>query len=147
MEFGRLITSEIAVLYVLEYYLLFWGLNTLAYGIVSYGVWRWWRFARGLSLEQVLRVTFLITASFGTVRLIFGFVGIACLLLGVLTKIETVFVMGITSLCLNTTFILIEGITVNREANVLFSGTDETRRLRREAIQQFESLRNTLKNA
>jgi hypothetical protein len=58
-----------------------------------------------------------------------------------------VFALGITSLCLNTSFILLEGIMLNREAGLLLEGTEDSRRLRREAMRQFESLRRTLKNA
>jgi hypothetical protein len=147
MQTGRFIATDAAVFYLLGYYLFFWAVNTTAYAAIAFGIFRWWRFARGLALEEIMRRSFWITAGFGSARLLFGGLGVLLLLVGVLTRIETVFALGITSLCLNTSFILLEGIMLNREAGLLLEGTEDSRRLRREAMRQFESLRRTLKNA
>jgi hypothetical protein len=147
MEYGQVIRDLNAVWWVLDYYLFFWLLNTIAYGLVTFGVWRWMKFAGGLNIEKVLQMTFRITGTFGTVRLVIGLVGLFLLASGVFTPFETILTLGISSLCLNTTFILLEGIFVNREAKLLINTPPEEKVLMRQAISQFESLRRTVKNA
>jgi hypothetical protein len=145
MEFGQVITNESQVLYVLDYYLFFWLLNVVAYGIIAFGVWRGLGFAQGLNLENILRITLWITSGFGLTRLVLGLFGIGMFFSTMLTPFETIVLLGIPSLALNTMFILSEGIMANREINLMINGTPEQRQLKREAISAFESLRRTTK--
>jgi hypothetical protein len=147
MEFGNFIRDINTVWWVLEYYLIFWLLNTAAYGLITYGVWRWLKFTNGLNVDAMLRTTFRITGTFGTIRLVIGILGLLLLASGTFTPFETILTLGISSLCLNTTFILLEGIFVNHEAQILMNTPDEEKVLMRQAISTFESLRRTVKNA
>jgi hypothetical protein len=147
MEAGQFISDPITVAYVLRYYLLFWIFNSVAYGIVSYGLMRWLQFTRGLDVERALRTSFIITLSFGTARLVIGAIGIALYMNGLLSPIETILAMGVTSLFLNTAFILGEGLFLNREAKNIWDLPDEKQSLVKDAIKTFESLRRTVKNA
>jgi hypothetical protein len=147
MEFGNFISDLNTVWWVLEYYLVFWLLNTIAYGLITFGVWRWMRFTHGLNINTILRTTFRITGTFGTIRLVIGILGLLLLASGTFTPFETILTLGISSLCLNTTFILLEGIFVNREAKLLMDTPEQEKVLMRQAISQFESLRRTVKNA
>lgn len=147
MEYGKFISDLRAVVLVLDYYLFFWMLNTVAYGAITVGVWRWMKFTHGLNVETLLRTTFRITGTFGMIRLSVGVIGVILLLQGTFTPFETIITLGTTSLLLNTSFILLEGIFVNQEAKMLVHTPADDRVLMRQAISQFESLRRTVKNA
>lgn len=137
------------VKYVLNYYVLFWIINSAAYGVVSYGMYRWTTFTTGLDAERALRTTMRITATFGFIRLCVGSIGIGLYFNGNISELTAIITMGMSSLLLNTAFILGEGIFLNREAQIIFkiADTEDNRNLLRKAIHEFELLRRTVKNA
>ena len=109
--------NEATVKAILIYYLVAWVGNVGAYLLVSVGLFRWWRFLQGSGgAEHIVRVSFKVTIGFAAARLTAGAFGVTLYELGHLTAIATIFVLGVTSLLLNTTFIMTEGAMLYWEA-------------------------------
>lgn len=136
-----------AVVYVLYYYIAFWLINSAAYAIVSIGANRWRMFARGLDAERVLSKKMYLTLAFGVIRFTAGTVAVVLWVNDYISALTTIVIMGMSSLMLNACFIFIEGVMLNREAHTVLSATPNTQQLFREAIEQFDSLRRTVRNA
>jgi len=139
-------TPEILV-YVLDYYFAFWLFNSAAYAVVSMGMKRWLKFSEGLDTEHALRIRFWTTAAFGAMRLTLGTVALVLYLASMLEPIEAIVLLGVSSLLLNTGFIMGEGILMNRQAKAAWNLPNAEQRLLRDAINQFASLGRTVRNA
>lgn len=106
---------------VLYYYLGGWLVNVTAYYLVGFGLYRWLKFLRGVPIESIARTSFHIVVSFGTARLVVGLVGFSMYEADKFSALTTILVLGMTSLLLNTSFIMLEGYAVNKEANAVWS--------------------------
>lgn len=130
--------------YVLLYYIVFWLINVCAYIAVSIGLYRWSRFVTGMEAEQLVKSSFRVTAVFACARLVAGLVGVGLYTFDHFSAISTILVLGITSLFLNTTFIMTEGWFVNKEAKAVASLPPTTQVDLRRAWETAHRLRRTL---
>jgi hypothetical protein len=132
--------GEEALILVFRYYLAMWVVNSGAYFIVGFGIRRWLVFLKGLEAEHGLRLTMRATFLFGCLRLAMGGAGALLYYLGDTGVIGTILILGMSSLALNTTFILGEGVIFNREAKKLTELPPQTQEDLRGELRQFEAL-------
>ena len=143
--FGQFIQPHTLV-YVVFYYFSFWLINVSAYSGVGIGILRWRRFIEGTGADVLARNTAVIALSFASVRFVSGAFGLIVLELGLITWLETIIFLGVISLLLNTSFIMLEAYFINREAKRILGLDGTQRNLMKQMIRQMNSLRNTLDN-
>jgi hypothetical protein len=132
--------GEGALVLVFRYYLAMWVINSGAYFAVGLGIRRWLVFLKGLEAEHGIRLTMRATFLFGCLRVVMGGIGALLYYLGDTGVIGTILILGMSSLALNTTFILGEGVIFNREAKKLTELPPETQEDLRGELRQFEAL-------
>jgi hypothetical protein len=133
--------DEVTVKAVFYYYCIFWAINVTAYAVVSIGLFRWLQFVRGMGAEQIVRGSLKVTAAFASARMIAGAIGISLYELNHLSAISTILVLGVTSLMLNTTFIMTEGWFLWHEAKTVLDMPEAKQITVRSAIETFDKLR------
>jgi hypothetical protein len=133
--------TEATVKALLVYYAGMWLCNVAAYAVVSIGLYRWWRFVKGMGAEPIVAVTLKATALFALGRLTAGAIGLVLYELEMLSAIGTILSLGVTSLFQNTAFIATEGWFVNKEAKVVMAMPEPKQVNVRQAIATFDSLR------
>jgi hypothetical protein len=134
---------------VLGYYIFFWVVNSAAYWIVCYGMYRLSVFTAGFAMHRTLTATMWVTGLFGTARLSIGAVGVGLYMANISSPFTTILIMGMSSLLLNTVFILGEGLYLNREVKTTLRivDTPANRELITTGIRKFEALRQVVKHA
>lgn len=133
--------NEVIIRVLLAYYFCFWAFNVIAYIGISLGLYRWLKFVKGMDAESIVRVSLKITAGFAIARLMAGTIGIGLYELEQLSSIGTILILGVTSLLLNTSFIMTEGWFLNREAQAVFALPEPKQATVKEAINTFDKLR------
>lgn len=136
--------NETTVQYILYYYVIAWLGNVMAYLAVSVGLYRWKRFLRGTGgVERIVDVSVKVTVGFAAARLVAGSIGVTMYELQHISAIATIFILGVTSLLLNTTFILTEGLFLYREAGRALNMPEDGQLQIKRASAAFDRLNRT----
>lgn len=128
---------------ILTYYAIMWLTNVAAYSVMSAGLYRWLKFVKGMQAERLVRLRMKITTGFAAARLIAGLIGIGLFETGYTGPLETVLLLGITSLFLNTTFLMSEGRLLYRDSDKAWHLPPDEQVTLREAVEVFNRLRRT----
>ena len=134
--------TDTAIQAVLIYYSVMWLSNVIAYGVVSIGLYRWKKFVKGTPAERAVDISLKITAMFALLRIAAGLLGLGLYSQGY-SPIEAILTLGVTSLFLNTTYIMSHGYFLYRDADRAFDLSPEDQVTVRQAVTVFNNLRRT----
>lgn len=135
--------TDAAIQAILIYYTTMWLSNVAAYAVVTVGLYRWKTFVMGTSAEYTVNMSLKITAAFALLRLLAGLFGLGLYEFQGFTAIESILILGVTSLFLNTTYIMSHGWFLYRDADRAFDLSPEEQVTVRQAVTVFNSLRRT----
>lgn len=136
--------TETTVTLIFAYYSIMWAANVGAYVVVSIGLYHWKKFVHGMAAENMIRMSLKVTAAFAISRLGAGFAGLYLYEFNGWTPIETILVLGVTSLFLNTTYIMSHGYFLYKDASRAWKLPPEKQAEVRQAMTVFDSLRTTM---